>query len=250
MDNPLAKYLAADSEVDKRILDQLAFNEKMAELGQMAASVVHEINTPLSVIAAASQMVMDEKGLSEFALEMIERIHVEAQRLSQITKGLLSFAREENGAREETDVNGVIRDVMVFLGYEARKRSISIVEDFDYRLPNICADVNRLKQIFINLIMNALQAMTDGGRLLLRTSPGSGNEVKIEISDTGAGIPGELIDKIFEPFFTTKAPGMGTGLGLFVTKNNVRALDGRIEVKSRVGEGTCFTLSFPAIATR
>jgi signal transduction histidine kinase len=249
MDNPLAKYLTGDGKVDKKLLDQLAFNEKMAELGRMSASVVHEINSPLSVIAAASQMVLDEKDLSEFAVEMIERIHVEAQRLSQMTKGLLSFAREENGLREETDVNGTIRDVMVFLRYEARKRSISVEEELDYQLPNICADVNRLKQIFINLIMNALQAMTEGGCLLLRTSLCNNKEVKIEISDTGAGIAEELIDKIFEPFFTTKTAGMGTGLGLFVTKNNVQALDGRMEVESKVGMGTCFSLYFPAIAT-
>jgi signal transduction histidine kinase len=250
MDNPLSKYLTGDGHVDKKILDQLAFNEKMAELGRMSASVVHEINTPLSVIAAASQMVLDEKDLSEFAVEMIERINVEAQRLSQLTKGLLSFAREENGVREETDVNETIRDVMIFLRYEARKRSISVVEEFDYQLPNIYADVNRLKQIFINLIMNALQAMSEGGRLFLRTSLCDRNELKIEISDTGGGIDENLIDKIFEPFFTTKAPGLGTGLGLFVTKNNILALDGRMEVESKVGQGTCFSLFFPVIATR
>jgi two-component system NtrC family sensor kinase len=250
MDNPLAKYLTKDGHVDKKLLDQLAFNEKMAELGRLSASVIHEINTPLSVIAAASQLVLNEQGLSEFVVEMIERIHSEAQRLSQMTRGILSFAREEEGAGEEIDVNDTLRDVMVFLKYEAQKRSIAVVEQFDYRLPGIFAEENRLKQIFINLIMNALQAMTEGGRLLLNTSLSDGDMVSVVIADTGTGIPGEIIDRIFEPFFTTKEPGMGTGLGLFITKNNMQALGGRIEVESSVGEGTNFRLFFPAIAEK
>ncbi len=248
MDNPLAEYITKDGHVDKKILDQLAFNEKMAEIGRLSAGVMHEINTPLSVIAAASQMVLNEPGLSEFVVEMIERIHAEAQRLSQLTRGLLSFAREENGTGEEIDVNEALHEVMVFLRYEAQKRSIIVVEEFDYQLPSIYGAVNRLKQIFLNIIMNALQAMPEGGRLLLRSSQCNGHTVKIEIADTGPGIPKEVIKKVFEPFFTTKEPGQGTGLGLFVTRNNVQALGGKVEVESAEGQGACFTLYFPAIA--
>jgi len=248
MDNPLVKYLSKDGHVDKKILDQLAYNEKMAELGRLSAGVIHEINTPLSVISAASQMVLDEKGLSEFAIEMIERIHTEALRLSQLTRGLLSFAREEDGVTEETDVNETLREILSFLRYEAQKRSITVSEEFDYRLPGINADANRLKQIFLNIIVNALHAMPDGGSLLVRTSQCGDNFVNIRIADTGAGIPKTIINKIFEPFFTTKEPGQGTGLGLFITRNNVHALSGRIEVESEEGQGTCFSLYFPAIA--
>lgn len=248
MDNPLAKHVTKDGHVDKKFLDQLAFNEKMAELGRLSAGVIHEINTPLSVIAAASQLILNEQGLSEFVVEMIERIHAEAQRLSQLTRGVLTFAREETGTAEDIDINATLRDVMVFLKYEAQKRSIAVVEEYDYQLPGIFAEENRLKQIFINIVMNALQAMTEGGRLMLRTSRCDGNMVKVEIADTGSGIPAEVLDKIFEPFFTTKEPGKGTGLGLFVTKNNMRALGGKIEVESSAGEGTRFSLFFPAIA--
>ncbi len=240
--------MSRNGHVDKKFLDQLAFNEKMAELGRLSAGVIHEINTPLSVIAAASQLVLNEQGLSEFVVEMIERIHAEAQRLSHLTRGVLSFAREETGAGEDIDVNTTLRDVMVFLKYEAQKRSIAVVEEFDYQLPGIFAEENRLKQVFINLVMNALQAMTECGCLTLRTSKCDGNQVKVEIVDTGTGIPAEALDRIFEPFFTTKEPGAGTGLGLFVTKNNMQALGGKIEVASIIGEGTCFTLYFPAIA--
>jgi two-component system NtrC family sensor kinase len=248
MDNPFAKYLTKDVHVDEKLMDQLAYNEKMAELGRLSAGVIHEINTPLSVIAAASQMVLQEHELSEFAVEMIERIHAEAQRLSQLTRGLLSFSREDNGTREETDVNDTLRDVMGFLRYEAQKRSVRVVEEFDYKLPCIYADVNRLKQVFINIIMNALYAMPDGGQLLLRTTL-SGEMVSIEVADTGCGMSREVIDKIFEPFYTTKKSGQGTGLGLFVTRNNVLALDGRIEVESKKDEGSRFILCFPVYAS-
>jgi signal transduction histidine kinase len=248
MDNPLAKYLSKDGRVDSKILDQLAYNEKMAELGRLSAGVIHEINTPLSVIAAASQMVLDEKGLSEFAIEMIERIHAEAQRLSQLTRGLLSFAREEDGVAAETDVNDSLREILSFLKYEAQKRSVTVSEEFDYQLPSITADANRLKQIFMNIIVNALQAMPNGGNLTVTTSLSGGNIINIRIADTGAGIPRAVINKIFEPFFTTKEPGQGTGLGLFITRNNVHSLSGRIEVESEEGQGTCFSLYFPAIA--
>jgi signal transduction histidine kinase len=233
---------------DEKLMDQLAYNEKMAELGRLSAGVIHEINTPLSVIAAASQMVLQEHELSEFAVEMIERIHAETQRLSQLTRGLLSFSREDYGIREETDVNDTLRDVMGFLRYEAQKRSVSVVEEFDYKLPYIYADVNRLKQVFINIIMNALQAMPEGGQLLLRTTL-SGEMVSIEVADTGCGMSPEVIDKIFEPFYTTKKSGQGTGLGLFVTRNNVLALDGRIEVDSKKGKGSRFILCFPVYAS-
>jgi signal transduction histidine kinase len=245
MDNPIAKYLTKDAHDDEKIMDQLAYNEKMAELGRLSAGVIHEINTPLSVIAAASQMVLQERDLSEFAVEMIERIHEEAQRLSRLTRGLLSFSREDEGVVEETDVNETLREVMGFLKYEAQKRSVGVEEDFDYQLPGIFADANRLKQVFINIVMNALQAMPQGGRLLLRSSLSEGQTIRIDIIDTGPGMSPELIDKIFDPFYTTKKPGQGTGLGLFVTRNNVLALGGRIEVESREGEGARFTLHFP-----
>jgi signal transduction histidine kinase len=195
-------------------------------------------------------MVLDEKGLSEFAIEMIERIHAEAQRLSQLTRGLLSFSREDDGLTAETDINDALREILSFLKYEAQKRSVTVTEEFDYRLPGINADANRLKQIFLNIIVNALHAMPGGGRISVSTSQCGGNLLRIRIADTGTGIPKSVINNIFEPFFTTKEPGQGTGLGLFITRNNVHALSGRIEVESEEGQGTTFTLYFPAIAVQ
>lgn len=245
MDNPLAKYITANGQIKGDFLDQLAFNEKMAELGRLSAGVIHELNTPLSVIVSAAQMILREEDLPDFVKEMVERINLEAQRLSQYTKGVLSFARIEGGRVAEADVNQVLREVMAFLNYEAQKRSITVVEKMDYHLPSIAADSNRLKQIFINLIMNALQAMENGGTLTLRTWAPDGRSVEVLIIDTGPGIPHEAMAHIFDPFYTTKEPGEGTGLGLFVTRNLVELLGGRINVESTVGKGTTFTIAFP-----
>lgn len=245
MDNPFTRYIAQDGQCDEKTIRQLAFNEKMAELGRLSAGIIHEVNTPLSVIAAASQMVLNEPDLPEFVIEMVTRIQSEAQRLAQLTKGILSFSREENGEDRATDVNNTLSEVMTFLRYEAQKRSITVIEEFDYELPLIHTDANRLKQVFINIIVNALQAMAGGGRLLLHTSRYEDFLVKVRIEDTGSGIPKEEMEKIFEPFYTTKEPGEGTGLGLFITMKNMQVLGGRIEVDSVEGIGSSFTLFFP-----
>lgn len=246
MNNPLEKYVGADGRLDEHVLEQLAFNEKMAELGMLSTGMVHELNSPLSVIVSASQMILREEELPEFVKEMVERIGLEAQRLSYFTRSLLSFARKEEAAEAEADVNLVLQEVMAFLKYEAQKRSISVIEEKDYDLPPIAADGNRLKQVFINLIMNAFQAMEEGGTLLLKTSlTDDGRFFEVQVADTGKGIAAEAVEHIFEPFFSTKVAGEGTGLGLFISRNIVERLGGRIQVKSIVGEGTTFILLFP-----
>lgn len=247
MSNSLAENLTTECRIDEDFLEQLAWNERMAELGQLAVGMVHELNTPLSVIVSATQLILRDEELSPSVKEMVERIELEVQRLSQFTKGLLSFARKEDGPVGEADVNQVLQEVMYFLKYEALKRSIKIVEDFDFRLPPIATDANRLKQIFINLVMNAFQAMEGGGSLLLRTSFSEERFVSVQIADTGSGIPQKTLSRIFEPFYTTKKTGKGTGLGLFITKKIVESFSGTISVESSEGEGTCFTVTFPVI---
>jgi two-component system NtrC family sensor kinase len=227
------------------LLKQLAFNEKMAELGRMSAGVVHEINTPLSVIAAASQLILGEEGLSEFVVEMVERIHSEALRLSAVTRGVLSFARQDEGMESETDVNTVLGEVTSFLGYEAKKRSVKVVQDFDHRIPMMRLDPGPLKQVFINLIMNALQVMPEGGDLEIATRlSAQETTASVTVCDSGPGIAPDVIGRIFNPFFTTKG-NEGTGLGLFVTRNIVEALRGEIKAENREEGGACFTLVLP-----
>lgn len=245
MSDSISKNLNVDTPLDGDFLDQLAWNEKMAELGQLAVGMVHELNTPLSVIVSAIQLILREEELSPSVKEMVERIETEAQRLSLFTKGLLTFARKEDEPAGETDVNQVLREVVRFLKYEAQKRSIVVVEDLDFRLPPTTTDANRMKQIFINLVMNAVQAMEGGGSLLLRSFMADETFISVQIADTGTGIAKHSLDHIFDPFYTTKKSGTGTGLGLFITKKLVESFSGTISVESREGEGTCFTITFP-----
>jgi signal transduction histidine kinase len=236
-----------DAIITSDLLRQLAYNEKMAELGKISAGVVHELNAPLSVIISASQMIMREEGVPEGVLEMIARISSEAQRLSHLTKGLLNFSSQDETIGE-TDLNLTIDFILNFLNFEAARRAVVVQKQLDFTLPTIRLDANLLKQILLNIIMNALQAMEDGGgRLLVETAPAGSDSVRFTIADNGPGIPTEAIDRIFDRYFTTKKPGEGTGLGLFVTKSLVENMGGEIEVTSRSGGGTRFTVTLPVV---
>lgn len=223
-------------------LEQLAFNERMAELGRLSAALLHELNTPLSVIVSAAQMTLREDGLSDFVREMISRIDSEAQRLSQLSRGMLCFARRDDASEESTDLVKVLQEVMQFLRYEARKLSVTIIEEFDYDLPQVAVSSNRIKQVVINLVMNAIQAMGNGGTLLIKAEQ-EGDRGIITVADTGPGIPPEILPRIFDPFFTTKSAGEGTGLGLYVSSCLMEAIGGSITVNSSLGEGTTFRVS-------
>jgi len=239
-----AKHINGD--ISEELLKQLAYNEKMAELGRISAGIVHELNAPLSVITSAAQIILREEDVSESVREMVGRIKSEAQRLAQLTRGLLTFGRQDETS-EETDVNLAVEFILDFLTYEAAKRGVTVLRNLDYHLSAIMMDGNLLKQILLNLIMNSLQAMEEGGgKLLVETSATAGGDVCITVADTGLGIPEELLAKIFEPYFTTKKAGEGTGLGLFVTKTLVEKMGGLIEVRSRRNKGTTFTVTFAA----
>ena len=244
MTSPAVRHI--DGAISHELLKQLAYNEKMAELGRISAGVVHELNAPLSVIVSASQMIMREEGVPEFVREMIDRINTEAQRLSQMTRGILSFSSHEDSGLD-ADLNLTVEFVLDFLSYEASRRGVSLLRKLDHRLPAVRVDSNVLKQIVINIVMNALQAMeAEGGRLMVETISRGSSEVCVVIVDTGPGISAESLVRIFEPYYTTKRPGEGTGLGLFVTRTLVENLGGRIEVRSVEGEGTTFTVLLPA----
>ena len=229
--------------LNEELLKQLVHNEKMAELGRMSAGIVHELNAPLSVIASAAQMILREADVPEFVREMVGRIGVEAQRLSHLARGMLSLSSHDT-TPQEVDINLTIRFVLDFISYEAARRAVLIVPKLDFRLPVILLDGNKLKQILLNIVMNALQAMEpQGGLLRVETGSPLPGEVDIVINDNGPGIAAESLAKIFQPGFTTKKEGEGTGLGLFVTRTLVEQLGGRIEVDSRIGEGTTFRVT-------
>lgn len=243
--NDLAVKYSDDTKISPDMLQRLAYNEKMAELGKISAGIVHELNAPLSVIVSAAQMIMREDGVPENVQEMIARISSEAQRLSHLTKGLLSFSSHDDTIRE-VDLNHSVDFILNFLTYEAARRGVIIFKQFDYTLPAIRLDSNMLKQILLNIVMNALQAMENGcGKLIVETVAAENESVSIIISDNGPGIIPEAMERIFDRYFTTKKPGEGTGLGLFVTKNLVESMSGAIKATSRIGGGTTFTVTLP-----
>ena len=238
----------SDGEVNGDLLKQLAYNEKMAELGKISAGVVHELNAPLSVIISASQLILREENVSDFVREMLGRISSESQRLSKLTRGLLNFSNQ-NETASEVDINLTVQFVLEFLGYEAARRGIVVQRDLDFHIPLVRLVDSQLKQVLLNIIMNALQAMEgkDGGLLGVRTFAFGPETVSISITDNGGGIPPELLDRIFERYFSTKSEGVGTCLGLFVTQRLVEGMSGSIDLRSEPGVGTTFVINLPAV---
>ena len=228
----------------KRLLEQTIQSEKLAEVGRLSAGIAHEINNPLAVIAYGAQLLLREENVPPFQREIMERIESETDRLKTLTGGLLTFSRSKGTVKRETDLNEVLRDVLRLVRYELNRNSIGLEESYT-ELPMIQADPNKLKQVFINLVMNASQAMKGGGTLTVRTDVLSSQEVEAVISDTGPGIPQEVRDQIFAPFFTTKKEGEGTGLGLYICRNIMTEHEGRILVESS-DRGATFRVVLPA----
>ncbi|PLX93255.1 MAG: hypothetical protein C0621_08040 [Desulfuromonas sp.] len=225
------------------LLDQVVQSEKLAEVGRLTAGIAHEVNNPLAIISYASQLLQREEGASPFQLELLDRVSSEVERLRVLTEGLLSFSRAGETRRRPTDLNAVIADVLRMIHYEIDRHEITLEQDLT-PLPACQADPNKLKQVFINLLMNAIQAMGDGGNLWLSTAA-SEEEICIVLRDNGPGIPLDLQNRIFEPFFTTKPEGEGTGLGLYICRNLIHEHEGRIHLDTPEEGGTRFTIYLP-----
>jgi PAS domain S-box-containing protein len=230
----------------------LADSERLSSLGLLAAGISHEVNNPLGSIAAtvdglrrrAAQRQEDSRGSPEELVPTLTRIASEVQRARTITDRLLKVSRSPGHSRVLVDVNAALTDTLALLAYQIDQQRIKTNTDFSEKLPPIVADESQFSQILMNLVMNAIQAMSDGGTLTLSTASQNGS-VEIRVEDTGVGIPPENLHRIYEPFFTTKPSGKGTGLGLFITHRMVSAMSGTIDVRSKKGMGTRFTVSLP-----
>ncbi len=229
----------------KRLMDQTVQSEKLAEVGRMSAGIAHEINNPLSVISYAAQLLLREEGLQPFQKEVVERVESEVDRLKMLTGGLLSFSRAQETRKRPTDLHETIRDVLRLVRYELTRHSVEIREDFE-QVPLVNADPNKIKQVFINLVLNASHAMPQGGVLTISTAAKGDDDVEAVFCDTGTGITEEVQEHIFEPFFSTKQEGKGTGLGLYICRNIVEEHEGNISVYSSLGQGTSFRVTLPA----
>lgn len=225
---------------------QLVSSEKMASLGKLAAGIAHEINNPLGGILIYSSLMMEDLPEEDPKRGDLMRIVQEAGRCKEIVKSLLEFARQTEPKMEPTDINRAINDGLFFLVNQALFHNIQIVKNFDPFLPFVRGNASQLKQVFMNIIVNAAEAMHASGTLTIATFPTPDRKaVFVEFTDTGEGIPEENLTRIFDPFFTTKEVGKGTGLGLATSYGIVEDHGGKINVRSKVGVGTTFTIELP-----
>jgi two-component system NtrC family sensor kinase len=217
-------------------------SETLSVVGTFASGVAHELATPISTIISYFGMI---KGrLSAQDTEDADIIESELHRCRNILRGMLNFARTPEKDKSLTDVNSIIRDILALVKYQTEYRKIVISEDLADNLPGIMAVPGQLRQVFMNIIVNALQSMSSRGELNVSTSAeGDGGNIVIRISDTGCGIPENEINKIFNPFYTSKESG--TGLGLSISYGMIKGHGGEIEVQSEQGKGTTFTISLP-----
>lgn len=224
---------------------QIGRSEQLASVGRLAAGVAHEINNPLTGVLAFADMLREKENMDAQDREDLELIIRETIRAREIVKGLLDFARETPQVKKLLDVNDLARQTLKLLGKREAFQNINLVENLTEPLPQVHGDRNQLQQVFVNLALNACEAMPEGGTLMLSTSRTDG-KVVLEVSDTGCGIKREHLDMIFEPFFTTKPVGKGTGLGLSVSYGIVHQHGGTLEVDSQEGKGTTFKVTLPA----
>lgn len=230
----------------KRLLEQTIQGEKLVELGRLSAGIAHEINNPLAMVAYATELLKREEGLSPFQCEMLEKIEMEVERLKSLTGGLLSFSSNRAMQNRVVNLNDLISEVLKLLRFELQRQSIRLETEFA-EIPVTTADPNKLKQVVINLVMNAAQAIGHNGRVLLKTSLAADGQLQLLVEDDGPGIPAELRPRIFEPFFTTKAEGEGTGLGLYICRNIIQEHGGVLTLDSQPGAGTTFRIRLPVI---
>jgi PAS domain S-box-containing protein len=232
-----------------RLEEQLQISEKMASIGLLAAGVAHEVNTPLTGISSFTQMLLEGADPGDPRTRLLEKIERQTFRAAKIVNGLLNLSRQgrESNQPEIVDVNAVITDVFALLEHQFEVGSIRIRRELAGSSVPVVGIEHQLQQVFLNLFLNARDAMPSGGWLLVSTRI-EDDRVVAEIADTGSGIPAEHLARIYDPFFTTKAIGRGTGLGLSISYGIVREHEGEIHCHSVVGQGTRFTLSLPRAA--
>ena len=234
--------IAHDVTSEKRLEARMSETEKLAGIGQFAAGIAHQLNTPLGSILLSAQM-LEESVESDDDVEDVQRIVRQTEQCRSIIKGLLNFARPSGRERQRLSLGEVVRDTVFLMEKPIRLQDVEIlIEDEDAGV--ITGNRNEIEQVVFNLLANALDALPGGGRITIRVVRGDPGEVEMTFADSGEGIPEEQRESIFLPFFTTKEYGKGTGLGLSIVARIVHEHGGRIELAD--GEGACFRMSFPA----
>ncbi len=246
----IGRLIIFDNVTDRDELERrLVQADKLSSIGLLAAGVAHEVNTPLAVISTYAQMLNKQVAGDEQKAKLLEKIARQTFRASEIVNSLLNFSRTAPTEFVETDLNRVIRETVSLVEHQFQKIGVNLQIDLSEYLPTIRGNSGKLQQVFLNLLINARDAMQSGGTLTLRTWAESGF-AHVEVADTGSGIPAEYLQRIYDPFFTTKGARKGTGLGLSISYGIVQEHNGVIEVDSTIGRGTRFRLEFPSTALR
>ena len=232
----------------KESQEQLIQAEKLSSLGQLAASIAHEVNNPLAGILAYTQLLVRKIATDDIqkdvALNYLSKIERETTHSSKLIRNLLDFARQSPLTLNEVDLNDTVNQAFDLVAHSAGSHNIKVIKKLSPSLTKLMADFDQLQQVLTNIILNAIQAMPQGGRLTVQTSA-SDNQVKVEVKDTGYGISPENMSKLFTPFYTTKEEVKGVGLGLAVAYGIIKRHHGTIEVQSKEGKGTTFTIRLP-----
>lgn len=229
---------------------QLLQSERLKSIGQLASGLAHEINNPCGIITSRIEWLIEEaekQDIPELLLEDLRVIHRHTRQIAGITRRLLTFARQSADAFEPINLNEIVSDACILLEKELVKQGVELEKGVDSVPLIVMGNANRLTQVVLNILANAREAIPMRGRITVSTGRSSNNQVYARITDTGIGIPQAALNRIFDPFYTTKLPGEGTGLGLSISYGIIKEHEGTIEVESRVGEGTTFTLILPSM---
>ena len=243
--NEMSRKMAGDIEQLRQLNEQLVRTEKLAAMGTLAAGVAHEVNNPLASISSLIQMMQAAKNLDAETSEKLKLISTQITRITQVTRDMMDFAHVRPAAKTLIDINDLIETSLRLASFDKSFQNLRLKKSLTAKLPPIFADGNQLQQVFLNLFLNARDAMPNGGELAVKTFD-SNHEILVEIADSGAGIEAKNLKQIFDPFFTTKQAGKGTGLGLAVCYGIITAHGGRIEVASNAGDGTTFSVALLA----
>jgi two-component system, NtrC family, sensor kinase len=221
-------------------------SERLALIGQLAANVAHELNNPMQGIVTYSHLLLEKSSVDESVKQLLQKIVVQANRSRDIIRGLLDFSRQRKPDKTLSNINNLLQESLSFLENQALMQNIQLTIQLDNELPSIVIDPSQVQRVFINMIVNAAEAMNGKGQLSIITKRDSQRGcIEIVISDTGTGITEENLEKIFDPFFTTKETGHGVGLGLAICYGIIKEHGGTISVESVVGKGTTFTVRLP-----
>ncbi len=246
-DEGFIHLLVKDIEQRRMMEEQIAQADKLASIGQLSAGVAHEINNPLGIILGYTQLLMRNDVQNNEHYKDLKIIEKHAKNCQSIVADLLSFSRSSKPEKEIKNIHQVIDDVITFIQQHSSMDGIEIIKEYDQNLPAVVLDEKKIKQVFINLIMNARHAVDQSGTIKLSSEfDASGSRLSVKVTDTGHGIKKEHLSRIFDPFFTTKPIGEGTGLGLSVSYGIIKNHGGDILVESRPHGGSTFTVVLPA----